>query len=275
MDRKQRQAELIYKVGLIFRPLEDLFAASPGSYTQADLARLRSQFHLDHEKLLKELEQFCKEETGLDFSVEFHDIQHPLANMNNVVRQCLMNDLTSVRVNKENFLPRLLAAIAAVPVETSSMVFDAKTPFTTYCRIRELVSTAAKQIVFVDRYVDENLFCRYFHEVSPQVSLCIGTWPRANHGNKAAYDSFLDASRLFAVERGNQLYRLVEIGSFHDRMLRIDDQLYHLGGSAKDAGGKSPFTISKMEPTPANFQKLDALIGGGTELFGPSTPTHA
>ena len=115
------------------------------------------------------------------------------------------------------------------------------------------------------------LFHRYLNGLPDSVSVVLVTKDRGNH---AEYQSFLDISRLYANERGSSKYRLVAESTNHDRWLRCDDQLYHLGGSAKDAGRRSAFTITKLEPTPENFQKLDTLAGSGTELFGPNSPTH-
>jgi hypothetical protein len=63
--------------------------------------------------------------------------------------------------------------------------------------------------------------------------------------------------------------------SLHDRWLVLDDKrIYNLGGSAKDAGAKDDFTISTVAPSQDNLAAISQHIRMGTELFGPSTPTH-
>ena len=57
---------------------------------------------------------------------------------------------------------------------------------------------------------------------------------RNRHHNKRPYDEFIDVSRSFSQERGPDKYRLLVEEAFHDRWLRCDEQLFHLGGSIKD-----------------------------------------
>jgi hypothetical protein len=40
----------------------------------------------------------------------------------------------------------------------------------------------------------------------------------------------------------------------------VDDEVFHLGGSVKDAARRSPYTIARMEPEEALSAMLDALV---------------
>jgi hypothetical protein len=84
----------------------------------------------------------------------------------------------------------------------------------------------------------------------------------------------MDISKLFALERGPTGYRLIVSDDFHDRWLRCDDKLFSLGGSIKDLGNDSTFTISKLDFTPENVKYFDDAINGGSEVFGPNNPIH-
>jgi len=94
-----------------------------------------------------------------------------------------------------------------------------------------------------------------------------------SRNDKTRHAEFMDVSKLFALERGPQGYRLIENGNFHDRWLRCEDKLFTLGGSIKDLD-KGSFTISRLDTTAANRQQFDDAVALGSEIFGPSHTTH-
>ena len=272
MNRKEQQEELIYKVGLLLRPIEDVIAR-PDDFDADARARLRAQFHVDHQRLSNELNAYCKSEPGHEYSMESHDIQTPLAHMNNHVRKMLVDRPTELGQLIADKRRELIRAIGAVPTTVDSTIYESSTPFSTYCRLRELCGAVSSTLVFCDRYIAESIFHRYLSIVSPHVQITLLTWPRSKHGNKKPYDDFIDVSRLFAQERPGK-YRLLTEPTFHDRLLRCDDQLFHLGGSIKDAGRVSVYTLSKVDATPKNFKRLDDLLALANEVFGPTNTTH-
>ena len=153
--------------------------------------------------------------------------------------------------------PKLLSLIQAVPISTERRIFDAETPFSCYCFIRNLCLLSSTRIDIVDRYLDHGFFHRYLYEtvVSPKVTLV--TLPQPALGSKDApcYKEFVDVSRLYAQEHGPDKYRLLTLlrSDFHDRWLRCDNELFLLGGSPKDL--KQWFTIGKVDPTSENMGK--------------------
>jgi hypothetical protein len=84
----------------------------------------------------------------------------------------------------------------------------------------------------------------------------------------------MEASRLFASERGSDKYNLLTKADFHDRWLKCDDRLYLLGGSGKDAGQLSDFSVSAMEQNAETTARFAAAIHGTQELFGVNSPNH-
>ncbi len=84
----------------------------------------------------------------------------------------------------------------------------------------------------------------------------------------------MGVSKLFAQERGPQGYQLVTDEHFHDRWLRCDDKLFSLGGSIKDLGNESTFTISKLDSTSDNIRQVEEPMRRGQEVFGPNNPNH-
>ncbi len=164
-----------------------------------------------------------------------------------------------------------MKAILDIPTEVSSEVLEARSPFQAYCKLKAFCETTNLKLVWVDPYIGAGLFHRYFSELPESVEVTLVTKKRSG---SAEYQEMLDISRLYAQERGPSKYQLRVETSNHDRWLRCDDQIYHLGGSAKDAGKRSNFTITKLASTPENFQTLDNLITSAAELFGPTNTTH-
>lgn len=272
MNRKTEQADFIYKVGLLLQPVLEV-VKSPKQFDQSERARIRGKFDVEQQKLLNELNKFCKGEEGIEYRKEMHDIQSPLTTINNVIYKFIDKEPEKLGPDIEIHRQRLIEAIASVPVSISSMVYEANSPFSTYCRIKELCETTTREFVYVDRYVDESVFHRYLAHIPANADITIVTWPRNKHNNKQTYDEFIDVSRLFTKER-NTKYTLLTEPNFHDRWLRSDGKLFHLGGSIKDAASSTVFTVSKVDPSDQNIKVVDNLVSSATELFGPNNRTH-
>jgi hypothetical protein len=135
------------------------------------------------------------------------------------------------------------AAIDAVPVSRTSVILEAGSPCTAYCRLRELCeSDATTSLVWLDPFCAARIFHRYVASVRPQVPVTLVTseaGPHASNRDRTRWAEFLDVSRLHAQERGTVLYRLLVQPNLHDRWIVFDGKrIYALGGSAKDAGNR-------------------------------------
>lgn len=270
MDRKQQQAELLVALGELLRPLQDV-ADFPGNHNTQARAKACAKFIFDADVFIGLLHKFSHSQPGHRYDMETNKVIHARNRLRNELAEHRDND-AKLRASLADCRNVMLTAILDIPSESDSEVLEARSPFQAYCKMKAFFETTATRIIWADQYMGAGLFHRYLNVLPDSVEVVLVTKDRGNHPE---YQSFLDVSRLYATERGATKYRLVVESTSHDRWLRSDDQLYHLGGSAKDAGKRSPFTISKMAPTPANFQQLDGLIAGGIELFGPSTPNHA
>ena len=269
MDRKQQQAELIYKFGQLVRPLVEL-VEYPDQQTSQTRARASAKYMHDLKDMIHAVQSFSRGEPGHKYDVEhkraavaLHTMEHSLAS--------LRDDSVMLCSALGHLKREVIDAISAIPTEMDSQVLEAHSPFQAYVKLKAFFETTTTRLIWADPYMGPGLFHRYLNDLPGTVALTLITKDR---GTNAEYASFLDISKLYANERGPTNYRLIVEGSNHDRWLRCDDQLYHLGGSAKDAGHKSPFTLTKLEPSPANFQRLDDLITGGRELFGPTNTCH-
>ncbi len=173
--------------------------------------------------------------------------------------------------------PIAMAAIQAIPVPRTSVVLVAGSPFTAYCKLRELCEAdATASLTWLDPFVGASVFHRYLANVRSGVPITLVSATPGNHsGDQRRWAEFLDVSRLFAKERGPDGYRLIERPKFHDRWLVFDaKRIYSLGGSSKDAGDRDAFTIAVVESTPETLATVQSHVQGGTELFGPNQTTH-
>jgi len=153
-------------------------------------------------------------------------------------------------------------------------------PFTAYCRLRELCEIDATNfLLWLDPYMDCSIFHRFLSAARDTVSVTLVTCepkPNAGKRDKQRWTEFLDVSRLYSKERTPATYRLLLQSSLHDRWVVLDSKrIYSLGGSAKDAGNRDYFSISNVDASPENLAAISKQTTSGTEIFGPSTPTHA
>jgi hypothetical protein len=184
--------------------------------------------------------------------------------MYNALQVELLKDPAKLREPLSALRVELLSSIAAVPVPSRDAVYEAHTPFSTYCRLKELCMTATNRLIYVDRYVDDTIFHRLLTGAQPKVAITVVTWPRNSHQGsrtQARFDHFVDISQLFSAERPS--YRLLLNQDIHDRWLICDDLFFHLGGSAKDAANAVPYTVSRLERSAENLRILDEVVANG------------
>ncbi len=269
MKRKEQQAELIYKLGLLLRPIQELIDY-PGQQTPQTRSRACAKFASDLTGYLHNVMAFSQSEPGHRYDFEWNAIFECLNRFGDELnaKRDQTDELRKALDPAQTKATRLLLSI---PTEVVSEILEAHSPFQAYCKLKVFCEATSQKIIWADPYMGAGLFHRYLNDLPDSVAVSLVTKDRRSN---AEYQSFLDISRLYANQRGPSKYQLVVESTNHDRWLQCDDQLYHLGGSAKDAGKRSDFTISKLEPTPENFQKLSALVASGTELFGQTTLVH-
>jgi hypothetical protein len=231
----------MFKAGLFFGPLLKL-AENPESYDSEERSRLIARFCAEEDAFVHhQVMRFAEGEPGHNYAVErqriyslIQRIKHPLMNGQSVSPAWFESVKSSAS--------EILEIITSIPIPIDSTIHEARTPFSTYCFVRDLCSTAKSGIVWMDRYFDHTIFHRYFTDMLPTVQVTLVTWPESKvqgAKDRERYGRFMDVSRLFASERGPDGYRLLTHDDFHDRWLRCDDKLFTLGGSIKDLASRS------------------------------------
>ena len=153
----------------------------------------------------------------------------------------------------------MIAAVNRVPIEWSPQLLAEQTPFSTALRIRDAMRRATSRVHLFDRYLDASVFELYVRELDRAIEIRLVT----THGRPDfGVENLLTLSRLAASEFRN--YQLIECTSadMHDRNLRVDDQVFSLGPSVKDAG-KRPTNFLLGDCSPAGHQLLDDILAKG------------
>lgn len=275
MDRLQQKNELFMKLGALFGPLQRL-VAHPEEYNEQESAEVIARYCAEWDHLNDEFRKFCNGQIGHKYAVQYSQFARALS----WFQSGLIDGLELPKLFEE-YLPIMQAAIAEVPIPKTSEILEAGSPFTAFCKIKDLVEgDAAHEIIWIDAYMDLNIFRRFLRGVASGVAITLVTEePRANASrrDRDRWTTFLDISRLFAQERGTNSYRLIvhSSGILHDRWLLLDGKrLFHLGGSAKDAADKSYFTLGRLDASPANVSQIQLHVSSGIEYYGSNTPAH-
>lgn len=153
-----------------------------------------------------------------------------------------------------------LAAIDRVPIEWVPRLLEEQTPFSAYLKIRDAIVTAKRRIHYFDRYLDAEFYPLYLRNIDRTLEIRLVT-TKGNIDNYGV-ENIKEISRRVAQEFAN--YQLIECdpSDMHDRNLRIDDMIFLLGTSAKDAG-KYPTNFSPSDSTPNGHNMLDGILAKG------------
>ena len=273
MDRLQQKNSLFIKLGALFGPLLRL-VEHPDQYNYQERAETIARYSAEFRKILTEFYEFAQGQSGHYYEIEYSKFNSALYGVVNR----LQNNQPLIHVVKEQFIIAQ-AALDDIPVRPTSVIIEAGSPFTAYCKLKELCEVdATSSLVWLDPFFSASIFHRFLSSVRATVPVTLVTREPATHAGKrdqARWTEFIDISRLFAQERGPALYRLVIQPNLHDRWIIFDTKrIYALGGSVKDAGDKDYFTITSVEASPENLQKIQNHTDTGKELFGPQTPHH-
>ena len=273
MNRLEEKNKLFVKLGALFGPLERLIE-NPDQYNEQEKSETLARYFAEHNSLQEDFRSFSTGQPGHNYAIEFNNFFNALHGV--LTRLIQKQDLESV-VREQ--LSIALFCIDAVPIPSTSVILEAGSPFTAYCRLRELCEVdATRCITWLDPYMDKSIFYRYLEGVRNNVPITLVTCepgPNAGRRNVKRWNDFLDLSRLVAQERGGSLYRLVVQSTLHDRWVIYDEKrIYSLGGSAKDASVNDYFTITTVEQSPGNLDKVQDNIDTGAEYFGPNVTVH-
>jgi hypothetical protein len=269
-QRIQERDRLLTELGFVLGPLKGLLS---GETSKEQLPFIHPRTVRDYGAFTEGLHKYATASDGTVFSSEYSAVVNALHSM---IEHCFAklragND-QAARDYFDLQLPFVRVSIRAIPCEQPEGVFSAETPFKTYQTLRAVFATVGKQVDLIDPYLDAEVFHLYLSQVPPTAQVNLVTSESIMVGCKskkdeARRDRIVEVSKMFAAERP-KTYRFAVVKgskSLHDRHLRADDAIYHLGGSLKDASDTAPYTLSKLPKIAGD--ELDKIVAAADPWF--------
>ncbi|MCR5037392.1 MAG: virulence RhuM family protein [Bacteroidales bacterium] len=119
--------------------------------------------------------------------------------------------------------------------------------FDAYVFASDLIRRAKSEIILIDNYIDDSVL-KMLNKRADNVSATI-------------YTAHISENLKLDLQKHNTQYQQIDIKVFknsHDRLLIIDNDVYHIGASLKDLG-KKMFAFSKLNFEKDKILKLTAM----------------
>jgi len=271
MSRLETKFRLMRELGSVLDPIQRLLAdSSQPSPTRAKVAVVLAQFRKDWRAWFDRFAEFCSVDGGI--LQPFHNnMYQPLSNIESLLER-YPGDLEEVRKQFPLMLSQAEAALRDVPADDPDVLLPPQSPFQTYLRLLAICGGTLTRLQLFDPYLDAEIFDRYLPDIGKGVEITLVT-EVANMRNARRRGRIIAISELVALERPTH-YRLLEVPSIHDRHLRADDKIFHLGGSAKDASKQDFYTIAETDSNLTLHSTLDGIVAGSTAWHQPGMPRH-
>jgi len=258
MSRLEERDQLLTMLGMLIRPIADLLDSSLPSDA---IRHVRGRFRAEYPDFMQEVAKVCRPSEQLHYDQEFNIVKRAAWRLDDVLQALLSGKpCDNVKASFDDVVAATSRFIREIPTDDPSSILPPASPFSAYKTIRALCSSAMSRLELFDPYADADTLVRYLSEPNPVVAVRLITNSRVlSTQDDMRSMSLKSTSVLLKRERGDR-YSLLINDSFHDRHLRVDDKVFHLGGSVKDAAHRSPYTIVRMEPEEASSAMLDALV---------------
>ena len=133
---------MIFRLGQLLGPLEQA-SDDPSRFDADEQERIRARFLAELPAFYNGVVQFCNGEPGHRYGRQheiiakcYNDLQHKVGHTQRI------EELRSpLQVNRE----RIIEQILSVPVPVDSAIYEARTPFSTYCLVKDLCTTVRQQ----------------------------------------------------------------------------------------------------------------------------------
>lgn len=263
-EKASQRNRAILEFGVLIQPLRDLRRRSMPP-TEADYRLAIAQVRGGDAAWRIHIRDFTTFASDVRFEQEFQDISHVPERLWQAINGLLDGprlgeDPSTVQAEFVKTLDaaenRFLALLEKVPVSWQSAMFEANTPFTAYIRIREVTTTVRARFHYFDRYLKPAFFELFLEAVPRSVQVRLVTTAT---GTKAVHA----LSELVRVEFAD--YQLVQTDAahFHDRNLRVDNQIFSLGPGV-DRAGMSLTNFGPAENSVQANAQLDRVMNLGT-----------
>jgi hypothetical protein len=242
--------------------------------TSTRIPYVRAQFRSDYGQFVEQVFAFGRE-GRFHFDAECNAVKKIVWQFENLLEVLESGRRRGEEIHRfEDLLMVSQDAIRAIPADDPDVILPAASPFETYNRIRAVCASARRRVDLFDPYLDGDAYHRYLTAIDRGIAVNVITSRKIMQPpNDARRDRIVAISTIFAGERSDS-YRLLISLQQHDRHMRVDDEILHLGGSVKDASLTAPYTLGRLDPTQSNHAFLDSIIASSEEWYGPKTPMH-
>jgi hypothetical protein len=279
-NRTEQRDELLTSLGMLIDPIRRLLFGDDDPRPR--IPYVRSQFTHDLDAFRTEVINFCRPGKHR-FEVEIDGILRTVNDIYGILGAIQYPENVA---HARNQFPQLMAAaqkaIRAVPCDDPGVILPAESPYSTYLHLRSICRGASTRLDLLDPYLDAEAFHRYLNTIPDGVRLTIVTssdlmdLPAGSSPTSAKVlrrDRIVAVSELLAGQFPDR-YQFRVSTEQHDRHIRVDGTILHLGGSAKDAAKADYFTISNLDPVQSTHAFLDGIIARAAEWYGPTVRPH-
>ncbi len=268
VDKPYQKNRLIVEFGILIQPFKELAL----SQAVPEVEDYRKAFA----KVYSGTSQFRAQVTGfatfndVRFVAEESDISHveerlrlKYKNLSEIVKQTSINELHKMFIQDfENMKSEFIDKVDSIPIDWQPTIFQANTPFTTYLCMLDCIANVRQHLHYFDRYLNLDFFSLYLRNLDRSTSIRLVTTKGNNGKNGFGVDRINRVSDLCRQEFND--YKLIQLEQtdFHDRNLRIDEQIFTIGpGTAK--AGTMPTNFGPADSSPQAIKILDDLIAIG------------
>jgi hypothetical protein len=259
------------ELGSVLDPVSRLlFSDTDPAPSRAKTAVVRGQYLKDMQVWLEKVRTFCTVDSSI-LEPYYRDIHNPMHH----VEQLLVthaDDLAAMRQNFPHYQSQAEAALSDIPADDPDVMLPPQSPYQAYLRLLAVCGETRTRLQLFDPYLDSEVFDRYLPEVRKEVEITLVT-EIANMRKTRRRDRIVAISELLAVERPKH-YQLMEVPSIHDRLLRSDHKIFHLGGSPKDASKRDFYTITETDNNHTLHSNLDGIIAGSVPWYQVGMARH-
>jgi hypothetical protein len=267
IELAMKRSMLTYRFGLLMYPVVEL--------AQRAQPPKRDEYRIVAAKLRQDLNEFGSQISdyatikGIKFNHEAGQIHSPSLQVEHLLSQIGSHPEKSdterqvwLKTLLDGYVKQTHEAINSIPIEWEAELFEAKTPFATALALLNVMQTVKTRLHYYDRYLNSDFFHFYLRNIPRAIDVRVVTTPgNATYG----VQNVEPFARLAAKEFASFALIQCDPKDMHDRNLVVDDTVFSLGASLKDAG-IHPTNFSPGDSSLAGRSLLDQVAAGGTVI---------
>ena len=160
LDDKTKQAEFIHMAGGLLHPIQKILDR-PEEYDETRRKMVFGEYWADIDKVTREIHAFASRMKGYDLTKYAGAVEVALINCGYHVENEIAADISRARATLESYREQIINAVRDIPIDIQSETLQKVNPFTAYVKMRAWLETVRGKLIFVDPFVNDNLFTYY------------------------------------------------------------------------------------------------------------------